>query len=54
MSANYEIRLPEVIVVAGRNGSGKLTITRIVKTSGEYIMQTILKELRYVRVWKLQ
>ena len=30
-------RLPEVIVFAGPNGSGKTTITRMVKTVGVYI-----------------
>ena len=30
-------RLPEVIVFAGPNGSGKTTITRMAKTVGVYI-----------------
>ncbi len=37
MSEANEIRLPEVIVFAGPNGSGKTTITRMAKTVGEYI-----------------
>lgn len=37
MSEKSEIRLPEVIVFAGPNGSGKTTITRMSKTVGEYI-----------------
>lgn len=37
MSEKNEIRLPEVIVFAGPNGSGKTTITRMAKTVGEYI-----------------
>ena len=36
MSENSR-RLPEVIVFAGPNGSGKTTITRMAKTVGEYI-----------------
>ena len=30
-------RLPEIIVFAGPNGSGKTTITRMVRTVGVYI-----------------
>ena len=37
MSANNLPRLPEVMVFAGPNGSGKNTITRMAKTVGEYI-----------------
>lgn len=36
-SMQEKIRLPEVIVFAGPNGSGKSTITRMAKTTGEYI-----------------
>lgn len=37
MSEKNEILLPEVIVFAGPNGSGKTTITKMAKTVGEYI-----------------
>ncbi|MBQ3104251.1 MAG: zeta toxin family protein [Lachnospiraceae bacterium] len=37
MSGINEIWLPEIIVFAGPNGSGKTTITRMAKTVGEYI-----------------
>ena len=37
MSENNAVKLPEVIVFAGPNGSGKTTITRMAKTVGEYI-----------------
>ena len=37
MSGKNEILLPEVIVFAGPNGSGKTTITKMAKTVGEYI-----------------
>ena len=37
MSENSAIKLPEVIVFAGPNGSGKTTITGMAKTVGEYI-----------------
>ena len=37
MSENNAVKLPEVIVFAGPNGSGKTTITGMVKTVGEYI-----------------
>ena len=37
MSENDVVRLPEVIVFAGLNGSGKSTITRMAKIGGEYI-----------------
>ena len=37
MSEKNEIWLPEVIVFAGPNGSGKTTITKMAKTVGEYI-----------------
>ena len=37
MSENSTIKLPEVIVFAGPNGSGKTTITKMAKTVGEYI-----------------
>ena len=37
MSENNAVKLPEVIAFAGPNGSGKTTITGMVKTVGEYI-----------------
>ena len=37
MSVNDAVKLPEVIVFAGPNGSGKTTITGMAKTVGEYI-----------------
>lgn len=37
MSSNERIKLPEVVVFAGPNGSGKTTITRMAKIVGEYI-----------------
>ncbi len=37
MSEKNKILLPEVIVFAGPNGSGKTTITRMAKTIGNYI-----------------
>ncbi|WP_026835243.1 zeta toxin family protein [Eubacterium xylanophilum] len=37
MSENNAVKLPEVIVFAGPNGSGKTTITGMAKTIGEYI-----------------
>ena len=37
MSGNDVVWLPEVIVFAGLNGSGKSTITRMAKIGGEYI-----------------
>ena len=37
MSENNAVKLPEVIVFAGPNGSGKTTITGMANTVGEYI-----------------
>ena len=37
MSKTDSIKLPEVMVFAGPNGSGKTTITKMAKTVGEYI-----------------
>ena len=37
-------RLPEVIVFAGPNGSGKTTITRMAKTIGVYINADDIKK----------
>ncbi len=37
-------RLPEVIVFAGPNGSGKTTITRMAKTFGVYINADDIKK----------
>ena len=35
--SNNTIKLPEVVVFAGPNGSGKTTITRMAKVVGDYI-----------------
>ena len=43
MSENKK-RLPEVIVFAGPNGSGKTTITRMAKTIGIYINADDIKK----------
>ena len=43
MSKN-KMRLPEVIVFAGPNGSGKTTITRMAKTIGVYINADDIKK----------
>ena len=45
-------RLPEIIVFAGPNGSGKTTITRMAKTIGVYIMLTISKNQIHAVIWK--
>ena len=37
MSETLATRLPEVMVFAGPNGSGKTTITKMAKTVGEYV-----------------
>ena len=37
MSENNAVKLPEIIVFAGPNGSGKTTITGMAKTVGAYI-----------------
>ena len=39
-----KIKLPEVLVFAGQNGSGKSTITRMAKTVGEYINADDIKK----------
>lgn len=44
MSENKAIKLPEVMVFAGPNGSGKTTITRMAKTVGEYINADDIKK----------
>jgi len=44
MSEKSEIRLPEIIVFAGPNGSGKTTITKMAKTVGEYINADDIKK----------
>ena len=44
MSGNNTIKLPEVIVFAGPNGSGKTTITKMAKTVGEYINADDIKK----------
>ena len=40
-------RLPEVIVFAGPNGSGKTTITRMAKTVGVYINADDIKKSNF-------
>ncbi len=37
MSRDDAVKLPEIMVFAGPNGSGKTTITRMAKTVGVYI-----------------
>lgn len=44
MSNNDTIKLPEVMVFAGPNGSGKTTITRMAKIVGEYINADDIKK----------
>lgn len=44
MSGNNYMKLPEVIVFAGPNGSGKTTITKMAKTVGEYINADDIKK----------
>ena len=44
MSENNTVKLPEVIVFAGPNGSGKTTITKMAKTVGEYINADDIKK----------
>lgn len=44
MSINDAIKLPEVMVFAGPNGSGKTTITRMAKIVGEYINADDIKK----------
>ncbi len=44
MSATHATRLPEVMVFAGPNGSGKTTITKMAKTVGEYVNADDIKK----------
>lgn len=44
MSENNAVKLPEVMVFAGPNGSGKTTITKMAKTVGEYINADDIKK----------
>ena len=44
MSESNAVKLPEVIVFAGPNGSGKTTITGMAKTVGEYINADDIKK----------
>ena len=44
MSENSGIKLPEVVVFAGPNGSGKTTITKMAKTVGDYINADDIKK----------
>ena len=46
-------RLPEVMVFAGPNGSGKTTITRMAKTAGVYINADDIKKSSLSVIWKL-
>ena len=41
MSENNTIKLPEVVVFAGPNGSGKTTITRMLSCSKSLVMEYI-------------
>ena len=41
MSVSDAIRLPEVVVFAGPNGSGKTTITRMMSCSKSLVMEYI-------------
>ena len=47
MSGNDVIRLPEVVVFAGPNGSGKTTITRMAKIVGQYINADDIKRTTF-------
>ena len=44
MSATHATRLPEVMVFAGPNGSGKTTITKMANTVGEYVNADDIKK----------
>ena len=44
MSETLATRLPEVMVFAGPNGSGKTTITKMAKTVGEYVNADDIKK----------
>ena len=46
-------RLPEIIIFAGPNGSGKTTITRMPELLVFTLMPTILKGQVYAVIWKL-
>lgn len=37
MSKENDIWLPEIVVFAGPNGSGKTTVTKMAKTIGDYV-----------------
>lgn len=43
MSKNKE-KLPEIMVIAGPNGSGKTTITHMIKTNGTYVNADDIKK----------
>lgn len=47
MSENDVIKLPEVVVFAGPNGSGKTTITSMAKIAGEYINADDIKRTTF-------
>ena len=50
MSDSDSIRLPEIIVFAGPNGSGKTTVTRMAKTIGVYINADDIKRTTLFRI----
>ena len=47
MSENDFVRLPEVVVFAGPNGSGKTTITKMAKIVGRYINADDIKRTTF-------
>ena len=47
MSKSDVVKLPEVVVFAGPNGSGKTTITSMAKIIGEYINADDIKRTTF-------